>query len=475
MPDLRLPIRYKLLIRLASCLAPKNMRAEWRARRRREADEWWAFLVETGRLSPRTEAEILRSCRQLFPDAARYRFEGGFSAALARAVRGPAFCLGVLLAATLAVVLGTGGLPATRAALRPLPYDHPERILTLARNGYWPNEIALVTPQDISAWKEHSRAIQDIAPYYWPPAQSGIREARAGANFFDVLGVRPALGRLFTPGDRGGAVLSYETWRTRYQADRSLIGRTVEINGRAEEIFGVLPPGFWFVSHKIEVWTVLDPAAGWQTAAVARLRPRGQFITALGEVRTIAGKLHPDQGRRQLAYASLLAERVRGSLTPFRWGFGAALAAAFCAAVLACGKMFRYGLFLFAKSALLLFALAAACCEWSVSHSLSMLGWSGQNNQALGVIVYYLSAPPALLWLLADQRRRCRVCLTRLATPTQFGSPSSWLLDPMGTELFCDRGHGALYVPETHTSTQKPEAWTKLDESWREIFQTGPK
>jgi hypothetical protein len=114
--------------------------------------------------------------------------------------------------------------------------------------------------------------------------------------------------------------------------------------------------------------------------------------------------------------------------------------------------------------------MAALCCEWSVRNSLSMLGWSGGSMQVLPIVVFWLSAPVALLWLFADQRRRCRVCLARLATPTHFGSPSSWLLDPMGTELLCERGHGTLYVPETHSSTQKPEGWTELDESWREIF-----
>ena len=472
MRDIRLPFRYKLLIRLASRLAPQAVRPEWRARREREAAEWWAFLVETDRLSPRTEAEILRNCWSLFPDAAGYRFHDGIPIALRRAAGSAAFCLGGLAAVAIAAVVATGGLPATRAAIRPLPYDQPQRVLTLARNGFWPNEPGPVTPEDIAAWKQNSRAIEDIAPYYWPHGEREIREGWAGANFFEVLGVRPYLGRLFHNGDRAGAVLTYDIWRKRFNADRSIAGRGVNINGRPVEVLGVLPPGFWFVSHRIDVWTVLDPAAApWQTAAVARLRPGAQPVTALGEVRTITRLRYPNQGHRQLAYVSLLAERVPGVLAPFRWGLGLALFAAACASALACVKVFRYGLFLFVKSALLLSTMAALCCEWSVANSLSMLGWSGQNMQVLPIVIYWLSAPVALLWLFADQRRRCRVCLARLATPTHFGSASSWLLDPMGTELLCERGHGTLYVPETHSSTQKPEGWTKLDESWREIFR----
>ena len=471
MPEIRLPFRYKLLIRLASWFAPSGVRRPWRARREREAAEWWAFLVETDRLSPRTEAEILRTCWSLFRDAVGYRFQEGIATTLRRGAGSAAFCLGGLAALALIAMVATGGLPATRAALRALPYDHPERVLTLGRNGHWPNEVAGVTPEDIAAWKQNSRAIEDIAPYYWPHGEREIREGWAGANFFEVLGVRPYLGRLFHGGDRAGAVLTHETWRERFNGDRSLIGRGANINGRAVEVLGVLPPGFWFISHGIEVWTVLEPTvAPWRTAAVGRLKPGAQPVTALGEVRTIARLRYPNQGHRQLAYVSMLAERVPAVLTPFKWGLGLALFAAACASALACAKVFRYGLFLFVKSALLLFAMAAVCCEWSVANSLSMLGWSGQNMQVLPVVVYWLSAPVALLWLFADQRRRCRVCLARLATPTHFGSPSSWLLDPMGTELLCERGHGTLYVPETHASTQKLEGWTKLDESWREIF-----
>jgi hypothetical protein len=54
----------------------------------------------------------------------------------------------------------------------------------------------------------------------------------------------------------------------------------------------------------------------------------------------------------------------------------------------------------------------------------------------------------AIRWALADQRRRCPVCLRRLANPVRMGDRSRILLEWSGTELICRCGHGLLHVPE---------------------------
>jgi hypothetical protein len=73
----------------------------------------------------------------------------------------------------------------------------------------------------------------------------------------------------------------------------------------------------------------------------------------------------------------------------------------------------------------------------------------------------------ALLWSFADQRRRCPVCLQRLAMPVTMGSWAS-VFEPVTTELLCEEGHGSLSVPETEAG--EPDRWTPLDASWRELF-----
>lgn len=62
-------------------------------------------------------------------------------------------------------------------------------------------------------------------------------------------------------------------------------------------------------------------------------------------------------------------------------------------------------------------------------------------------------------WVLADQRRRCPVCLHYVSNPVEIGSPARLPLRPYGTELSCSRGHGSLYVPRTPTSWCGTQRW----------------
>lgn len=65
-------------------------------------------------------------------------------------------------------------------------------------------------------------------------------------------------------------------------------------------------------------------------------------------------------------------------------------------------------------------------------------------------------------WVLADQRRRCPVCLHFLSDPVTVGSPSQSILGRYGTELSCARGHGLLFVPGAPTSWCSHQRWQYL-------------
>lgn len=81
-----------------------------------------------------------------------------------------------------------------------------------------------------------------------------VRGELVSGNFFEVLGVRPWAGRLFTqdddrtPGAHPVAVLSYAYWESRFGKDASLIGKTILVNEHALTVIGVTPPGFYGVS-----------------------------------------------------------------------------------------------------------------------------------------------------------------------------------------------------------------------------------
>jgi len=127
-----------------------------------------------------------------------------------------------------------------------------------------------------------------------------IYGALASANYFDVLGVRPILGRGFLPAEEekpGGApvvVISYGLWQSHFGADRSVLGRTVEINRHPYTIVGVAPPRFQGCKTglRADVWIplVMDQVV-W---GGDRLQRRGTYWLQL------LGRLRPGVDRRNV-------------------------------------------------------------------------------------------------------------------------------------------------------------------------------
>lgn len=110
-----------------------------------------------------------------------------------------------------------------------------------------------------------------------------LNRAPVSARFFDVLGVRAALGRTFAESDdRSGAqptvVLSHALWRDQFHADPSMIGRTVRLNGDGYTVIGVMPAGFDFPAGT-QLWMPLGISSNWMNRgatfleAIGRLRP----------------------------------------------------------------------------------------------------------------------------------------------------------------------------------------------------------
>jgi hypothetical protein len=119
-------------------------------------------------------------------------------------------------------------------------------------------------------------------------------------------------------------------------------------------------------------------------------------------------------------------------------------------------KRFRRWLFLGIKFAL---ALSIVFCG-----SLDLASITGLQPHA--TLVAYLLA---FRWVLVDQRNRCPVCLRLLTNPATIGQPSQTLTGWYGTEYFCARGHGLMYVPEITTS-YSTQRWQDLDPSWGNLF-----
>jgi predicted permease len=166
---------------------------------------------------------------------------------------------GFALAAVLTLVLGIGANSTVftivnTAFLHPLPVDKPEQLVSLNRG----RQSVNLAYADYRDFRDRNDALSGLAACRFMAVSLSISSGNnsrvwtyeATGNYFDVLGVKPFLGRFFGPrdDDRPGAhpvaVLSYRTWRQRFAADPNVAGRTVKINGLAYTIFGVAPRGF---------------------------------------------------------------------------------------------------------------------------------------------------------------------------------------------------------------------------------------
>jgi len=235
---------------------------------------------------------------------------------------------GFTAVAVLTLALGIGANTAMFSMIhgvliRPLPFKGPSRLFTLwERNpkmGYEQNPPA---PANFRDWRDRNRAFEQIAAFdasrTFNLAGSGNPERVDGAavspGLFELLGVEPGLGRTFSPGeDQLGrdrvVMLSYGLWQRRFNADRSIIGKSVTIDGRSCTVIGVMPPGFQFpgdtgtilnifTSPPAQLWVplALTPDAWSARSAhylqvIARLKPGIALDWAQAEMNSIEQQL----------------------------------------------------------------------------------------------------------------------------------------------------------------------------------------
>ncbi len=181
---------------------------------------------------------------------------------------------GFTLIAVITLSLGIGANTAifsvaNRVLLFRLPYKDAGRLVTVwGSNPQLGDDIDLVSPADLADWRAQNTVFEDLAATNDAPYNlTGMGEPESlfgyslAANFFQVAGVQPALGRAFTPEeDLAGAqrvvVLSHRLWHRRFGGDPTAVGRSVTLNGAPYTIIGVMPAGFQHPQHA-ELWTPL--------------------------------------------------------------------------------------------------------------------------------------------------------------------------------------------------------------------------
>jgi predicted permease len=230
---------------------------------------------------------------------------------------------GFAAVAVLTLAVGIGGTSAVFSVargvlLRPLPFRDPDRlVLVYERNLVRDRPRNVVNPGNYLEWRDRNTSFEGIAAFGNPgstvqrgqDAPERLEGGAVTANFFDVLGVAPALGRAFTADDaRPGApevvVLSDGFFRRRFDADASAVGHTLTVNGAPATVVGVMPPAM-ALPPGAEIWRVLREGEGGMQRgtrgrsllAVARLKPGVDVGSARAEMATLAAateKERPD-------------------------------------------------------------------------------------------------------------------------------------------------------------------------------------
>ncbi len=212
---------------------------------------------------------------------------------------------GFTLVAILTLALGIGANIAAFSIvdgvlLRPLPFTHSEQLVRVFDDLRTSNtkDVGMSVPQ---FWDYRDRAgvFQDIAVIWLTPANltdverpERIEVLATSPNYFTMLGVQPALGRVFTqkddvPGFINAVVLSDGFWRREFGGDPKAIGKSIRLDGDLYEIFGVMPPGFHHPGKTIETEEDAYIAAGYNALPfpVPPLRSVRMLPGAIGRVK----------------------------------------------------------------------------------------------------------------------------------------------------------------------------------------------
>src|SRR5688572_13179448 len=222
------------------------------------------------------------------------------------------------LTAVLTLVIGVAATVAiftvvNRVLLRPLPYGNSERLV-----GAWHDMPPLnmthaqQTLSTYFAYQRNAKSIEGIGVYQdgsvnvADPGGDGepqrLSASWISATVIPVLQVQPTVGRNFTtaedqPKGPDVVIISEAMWRTRFGAERTVIGRTLDVNGTSRQIVGVMPAAFRFPLATTQIWLplALDPntpySEGFNYDGVARLKPGVTIEAAQNDFAAILKRL----------------------------------------------------------------------------------------------------------------------------------------------------------------------------------------
>ena len=264
--------------------------------------------------------------------------------------RTPAFSLAAIVSLALGIGVNTFVFSVFDSLiLRPLPIANPARVTSIETPGGYTFSFP-----DYKEFRDRNTTFSGVAGLRVSVMsfEHGGDPSRmwcylATGNYFDVLGVKPAVGRFFhqpddlKPGASPYVVLSYPTWQARFAGDPKVVGSTVRINGLSYTVLGVAPRGFHGTEMVFwpEVWVPmmmepqvevgnpwLNERSTWNTMMLGRLKPgvtAAQATTDLNRIANDLARQYPlnDKGlQMRLTEPGLLGSTMRGPIEAFTGG-----------------------------------------------------------------------------------------------------------------------------------------------------------
>ena len=206
---------------------------------------------------------------------------------------------------------------ASAVLLNALPYKDGDRLVVMQNRAEADGSIFPASYPDIESWREQSQTLEMITAgsiFQQLNLTGGDRAERVGvsfvsASYFDLLGVRPILGRSFQPAEADRTspaavtLMSHGLWKRRFGGDPAILGKGVQVQGLTLQVIGILPEGFRDIYPSIDLYVpvtlarlthregyIEDRLVRWLDV-YARLRPGVTLEQAQQDMRAVAQRL----------------------------------------------------------------------------------------------------------------------------------------------------------------------------------------
>ncbi|HSE22488.1 MAG TPA: ABC transporter permease [Pyrinomonadaceae bacterium] len=250
----------------------------------------------------------------------------------------PGFTIVAVSTLALGIAANTAIFSVVNAVLlKPLPFPKSEQLVDLAET-FKPDGWGTASVPTLEDWKQQNTVFTGISAFSFtsfnlqrnsdlPQRVPGLR---VNANYFDVLGVKPILGRGFLPDEDSAGrdrvvVLSSELWRSSFNSDPQILNSTIPLNGEQYTVVGVMPPDLSSLYRSVQMWSPLvfpekdrQERGNHKYFVIARIKDGVTLAQAREQMNGVAQRLeeqyHNGRGIRLMQIQELWVAGVRPAL-----------------------------------------------------------------------------------------------------------------------------------------------------------------